>query len=483
VGTVESGDTRQSSWNIDAALLNIWSPNYLLDLEVQWTNVDFNETNEILCLKMQSGNSYSLDATGGYMRIGGGTPDWGSSQGTISFWIKWNSLSSTSKPWGQNDYMEIRTSGSHLVLDWGGSSSLTSSTSFTTGKWYFIAIVWNENSHNLYLYVGDQITLPAQDAHSSNWYDSVTDQDPDNYGSDYGNAFMASRGNYQVSGYGDDLRYWNTDRSLINIQSDYSIELTGSETNLRSYYKLDNDFNDFGPNNNDGSGSGSYSFSSDVPFTVLSTENLRVDVWDTTTSTWNNLFSNLVNGWNNASVHTWLTSSTFTIRYTDSTSSSDTYQDSWMIDAALLHLFSSSYQGDLTSITISKSSGSTWNTFTAEVNNTANCTFSILDQNNNILFQNLKGNDNDISSIETNTIKLFGSFNGPVKLGSWSVSNSNSWIKYGTDSQGSDGWSWSFTFSFGKGTYWFYSIGRKINFYDESPPMNPNYDTLCNYLP
>ena len=177
---------------------------------------------------------------------------------------------------------------------------------------------------------------------------------------------MASRGQNAVNGHGDDLRYWDTDRSLANLQSDYTFELTGSETNLRSYYKLNNNFDDTGPNNNDGSGSGSYSFSSDIPFSVSPTENMRVDVWNTTTSTWNNLFAYLVNGWNNASVHTWLTQSTFTIRYTDSPLASDTHQDRWMIDAALLHLTSAYYQGDLTSITITKPSSSTWTTFNAE---------------------------------------------------------------------------------------------------------------------
>jgi hypothetical protein len=154
-----------------------------------------------------------------------------------------------------------------------------------------------------------------------------------------------------------------------------------------------------------------------------------------------------------------------------------------MIDAALLRLTSAYYQGDLTSITITKPSSSTWGTFNAEVNNTANSTFRILDQTGTPLLSNLNGHNNNISSISANTIRLFGSFDGPVKLDSWSVSNGNAWIQYGTDTQSSDGWSWSFTFPFGKGTYWFYSIGRKIHFSDESPPVNPSYDTSCIYWP
>ncbi len=193
LGSIESNDKIQSSWNIDAASLHLWSLNYSLDLEVQWTSVDPSQRNEILCINMQGGNTFSLDATGGYMRIGGGTPDWGSTQGTISFWIKWDSLSSVSRPWGQNDRMELYTSGSHLILNWGGSTSLTSSTSFTTNKWYFIAITWDENTNDLYLYVGDQNDSTHQDTHIVIGQSTVTDENPDNSPGHYGNTFMASR--------------------------------------------------------------------------------------------------------------------------------------------------------------------------------------------------------------------------------------------------------------------------------------------------
>ena len=67
-------------------------------------------------------------------------------------------------------------------------------------------------------------------------------------------------------GSGDELRYWNIDRSLADIQNDYETELTGSETNLRSYYNLNNNILDYGPEENDGTGSGSFTMSTDVPF-------------------------------------------------------------------------------------------------------------------------------------------------------------------------------------------------------------------------
>jgi hypothetical protein len=295
--------------------------NYELDLEAQWANVNYAQTNEELAIYANGGNSYSLDATGGYMILGG-NPNWGSVTGTISFWIKWDSVSG--RPWGQHENMETRISGTNLVIDWGGPFTLTSVTSFTTGKWYFIAIVWNENIDQLVLYVGDETNAPAQDAISNSWSGSVSAVGVTQ------NNFMASKGGVEpTDGHGDELRYWNAARSLTDIRRDYNTQLTGSETNLRSYFKLGNNFDDLGPNNSDGSGSGSYSFTTDVP----SAEAIQVDVWNGTA--WQNAFADLSDGWNNASVS--VEGPTFTIRFKGGAETSDITQNSWQIDAVLLH--------------------------------------------------------------------------------------------------------------------------------------------------
>jgi hypothetical protein len=69
-----------------------------------------------------------------------------------------------------------------------------------------------------------------------------------------------------------------------------------------------------------------------------SIENLRVDVWNG--SSWQNVIASLNNGWNNATVSAYLVSSTFTIRFNGSLETTDATQDSWAIDATLLHLWS-----------------------------------------------------------------------------------------------------------------------------------------------
>ncbi|MFX0209214.1 MAG: hypothetical protein ACFFDT_24735, partial [Candidatus Hodarchaeota archaeon] len=70
----------------------------------------------------------------------------------------------------------------------------------------------------------------------------------------------------------------------------------------------------------------------------LGVEDLQVDVWNTSASSWITLIPSLsANSWNNISIVDYLTSSTFTIRYKGTAESSDTSQDQWEVDIALLH--------------------------------------------------------------------------------------------------------------------------------------------------
>jgi len=71
---------------------------------------------------------------------------------------------------------------------------------------------------------------------------------------------------------------------------------------------------------------------------TLGSENLMVDWWNATSSSWLTIISTLsANTWNNVSITSYLTSTTFTIRYKGTTESGDTNQDSWQVDCALLH--------------------------------------------------------------------------------------------------------------------------------------------------
>ena len=70
---------------------------------------------------------------------------------------------------------------------------------------------------------------------------------------------------------------------------------------------------------------------------VQGPESLIVDAWDG--GAWATVFNDLQPGWNNADVFTYLTFSTFTIRFRGGEAIGDTVQDSWEVDTTFLHVW------------------------------------------------------------------------------------------------------------------------------------------------
>jgi len=241
-GDACSDDSRRDDGNANHAAMVYWGEEFLGSFDAQSTS------------------NFRVDG-GGYLRIGSATPtngddeDWSSTQGTISFWFKRDSIrydntnSSGDRMWGQNDNMEMRfsNSGNDLVLDWGAPASLTTGNPFTVvGKWYFLAITWDETADILRLYWGDETTPPQIRTQVSPWSATISTIGITE------NLFMNSSGgdgnqNYIVNGQGTDLRYYNVARTLAQIQSDYASRLTGSEADLQSYFPLQTDLLDAGP--------------------------------------------------------------------------------------------------------------------------------------------------------------------------------------------------------------------------------------------
>ena len=207
------------------------------------------------------------------MRIGasapsnGGPEDWSAAgQGTISFWFKRDTIlygnggTTGDRLWGQDINMEMRFSGDpghEFALDWGGNNSLvvdaTTSTynnvpgnfhhPFTVaGKWYFIAVAWDETNNFLRVYHGDETSPPVLLAENAAWTDTVVSENI------IANLFLNSSGgdqsrNFAVDGQGSDLRYYNIARLLTDIQGDYDKRLDGSETDQpQAYFPLESDF-------------------------------------------------------------------------------------------------------------------------------------------------------------------------------------------------------------------------------------------------
>ena len=77
-------------------------------------------------------------------------------------------------------------------------------------------------------------------------------------------------------------------------------------------------------------------------------ETISVQWWNTTSSSWLTIISSLTaSQWNNISVTTYLTSSTFTIRFVDGTQTGDANQNTWQKDCALLHTYPIGYKLNL----------------------------------------------------------------------------------------------------------------------------------------
>ncbi len=388
-GTIESGDTTQDYYLIDCVILRLEGDghnefvvqNQDSDVDgtgdageiIDFSNMTASDTNMTLLNEtIETGgdpNEYSIDLTGGYISCA--TADIGVAAGTISFWIQFDSTTS-GRPVGMNGNEELRLSNSILYADWGESGpSFTSDTTFTIGTWYFVAVTWDETANDLFLYVGTETTTPSLDAGSSaagSWTGttSTIPQAAVYWGNGYGFS-------EPVNGHMDDIRFYDTVRTLSEIRSDYNQTLTGTETDLVNYYKLENDYTDSAAGNDDGTLSGSGAFSTDVPSwevgsggtnfildqevqwtnipsnllneylciktgTFSGTEKILVDAWNGTD--WENLFDDLDANWNNVSIADYLTSSTFTIRFRDDNTTEDSsIHDTWEIDVALIHIW------------------------------------------------------------------------------------------------------------------------------------------------
>jgi len=73
--------------------------------------------------------------------------------------------------------------------------------------------------------------------------------------------------------------------------------------------------------------------------TFSGSENIQVKVWNTTGSSWHWVMNLTASQWSNVSITSYLTSSTFTVQFLGGTEVGDTAQDSWNIDATLLHVW------------------------------------------------------------------------------------------------------------------------------------------------
>jgi len=81
------------------------------------TDSESNPSSKVLLPASAEGNSRSADCSGGYFLVGtGGSVDFGSPEGTISLWIKWDASAPHGRFWGQDGNFETRWESDRLTL-------------------------------------------------------------------------------------------------------------------------------------------------------------------------------------------------------------------------------------------------------------------------------------------------------------------------------------------------------------------------------
>lgn len=140
----------------------------------------------------------------------------------------------------------------------GTFSGMDISHSFSTGSWKHVAVTWKASTGLLTLYINAS-SVGTDTSSVNNINNSAT-------------SFVIGANNVSVSpgllfdGKIDEVRVWDTVRTPTEISDNYQLQLTGSETNLQGYWRLNDNYLDQTSNNNDLTATNSPVFSTDVPF-------------------------------------------------------------------------------------------------------------------------------------------------------------------------------------------------------------------------
>ncbi|RLE40904.1 hypothetical protein DRJ16_06835, partial [Candidatus Woesearchaeota archaeon] len=332
----ETGDKVQSSWEIDAVLLHVWTegPKYELDLEVQFTDVDYDEIYEELCI-------YTGNLGNETLRVEG--------------WIEnsWVLLIDELRPntWNNVSVHEYLDSSTFTIRFKCGNDT----SDVIQDSWEIDAVLlhcWTPDSPNYELDLEVQFTDVDYDEENE-WLCIRTGE--------LGNETLR-------------VECWNgidwfvlIDELQPNCWNNISVDLISSTFTIR--FKAVSEFEDTVQDSWEIDAvllhvwtEGGYQLDLEVQFTDvdytqlheelciyaadLGDEDIMVDYW--TGDSWITLLSDLSpNSWNNVSIS--LDSPVFTIRFHGGNDvTEDRNQDSWEIDAVLLHVWTEGgYELDL----------------------------------------------------------------------------------------------------------------------------------------
>ncbi len=238
--TYITADTRTGT--LDPILIKLTgSSNGMTRTGTLRTDIQSNPFSEAYLPVGAPGNYYSGRCNGGYFLVGsGGSADFSSPTGTISFWAKWASNAPHGRFWGQHADFETRFQNDRFTIDWQTDTSLQGTkTDWDIDHWYFFAITWNQYTNSLAIYCGDETTLPTLDGSTAGWTGSVV-------GLHTQNNIMDSIGRVgqQVDGYVDDFRYYSASKNLAYLQSNYHSTSIISDPDLAARFRFENDYTD-----------------------------------------------------------------------------------------------------------------------------------------------------------------------------------------------------------------------------------------------
>lgn len=209
-------------------------------------------------------NSGKFNGTNAYIAFTGATLQ--NSNFTYSAWVRISSLaaSGTIFGWSADGGPQVRvgTTGHLSLLKQGTTTIATSSTALATNRWYHIAIT-NNSTNNWALYING--SLEKSGTHSNSF--------------SFSDMRIGAQGSASVyfSGQLDEVSFWNTSLTASDISAIYasqranladdtslSSEWAPLWSNLVSYWKLDNNYEDATGTLSAGSGQNGVTFSSTI---------------------------------------------------------------------------------------------------------------------------------------------------------------------------------------------------------------------------
>lgn len=145
------------------------------------------------------------------------------------------------------------------IADVGTTNSMTvtNNTALSVGVWYHVACSFNTVSDIANISIDGVDDTASYSGTSSGIRNGTA---PFQIG-----AYLGSSIANTLDGLLDNVRIWSSYRTASDVLADYQTELTGSETDLQGYWRMENDFLDETANNNDLTNNNSVSFSLDIP--------------------------------------------------------------------------------------------------------------------------------------------------------------------------------------------------------------------------